>query len=184
MRAGARLERTLARRAQLESLAQHGAQRPEPLQHRRRRTDATAETRGEARPVGVAADRFDDDQRPRRRRQSGGAAAASARARVQRRSRPRDEHADRRRAALDEDHRRLSRRTPRAAPSPPPCASSAGITDGIHDPPHQRVVAVHLRRRGTPPVAVGGTLIERGAGLGEIGRARRATRRSATASVR
>ena len=79
-------QRPLARRAQLEALAQHRAERAEPLQDRRRERPGPPPTakRGAA---AVATDRLDGEQRGRRRRQSARWPRRPARAPSRRRSR-------------------------------------------------------------------------------------------------
>ena len=59
MTAGGDLDRALARLTQIESLAQHRAERPEPLPRRRRRNGRGARDDRVARAVDVTAERLD-----------------------------------------------------------------------------------------------------------------------------
>ena len=127
-RAGAGLRLALARLAQIESLAQHRAQRAEALAQRPAAAAASTDEHGEARAVGVAADRLELTSSARRRRVPRSAAAASARAA----SASQPAAASTRNLPGRQLRRRArppARRTPRAAPSRPRARSSAGITD-------------------------------------------------------
>ena len=161
-----RFQRPVARGAELEALAKDRADRAKALQDRlaERPRPATEAKRGR---VAVAADRLGDEHGAVAPAIGGCAAPASARAVIERRSRPR-------RPPQIASGRRCVKMTAAWASHAsssavvPSFASSAGSHRGIHDPSHERVVAVHLRAD-EPPGALTPACARARPASGEVG---------------